>query len=108
LDVQTSSDLSNNPERARQFREMLLQDIDDELQCLKAAFENDDRDALGLAAHTLKGLCGYLTDREPVKLAAWLQQNAQSARREQLRPVIEQLRALCQNGHDREPMEESL
>jgi len=99
LDRETCSDLNNNPERARQYREMLLADIDDELQSLQTALESDDRNGLGRAAHTLKGLYGHLADRKPAELAAWLQHNAPSARLEQLRPVVEQLRSgLAQEG----------
>lgn len=94
LSRQTLSDLNNNPERARLYRELLLTDINDELKCLQTALENDDRNGLGRAAHTLKGLCGHLADRKPAKLAAWLQLNAPSASLEQLRPVMEQLRSL--------------
>lgn len=97
LNVQTSNDLGNNPERARQYLEMLLADIDDELQCLQTALERDDRNDLGRAAHTLKGLCGHLASQEPAELAAWLQHNAQSARLDQMRPVIEQLRTISQS-----------
>ncbi len=92
---QTSSDLGNNPERTRQYREMLLQDIDDELQCLQAAMERDDRNELNRAAHTLKGLCGYLAIREPAELSAWLQHNSQTAQADQLQKAIGQLRHIC-------------
>lgn len=91
LNGQTSSDFANNPERARQYRELLLADIGDELKCLQSAFERDDRPDLGRAAHTLKGLCGHLANGEPAKLAAWLQLNAPSARPEEMQPVLEQL-----------------
>jgi len=93
LSRQTRNDLNNNPERARQYREMLLTDINDELECLQTAFENDDRNALCRAAHTLKGLCGHLADQKPAELAVWLQHNAPSARADQLRPVMELLRS---------------
>ena len=93
LSRQTLSDLNNNPERARQYREMLLADIKDELNCLQTALESDDRNNLGRAAHTLKGLCGHLADREPAELASWLQHNAPSASPGQLRLVMEQLRS---------------
>lgn len=91
LDVQTRTDLGDDPERARHYRELLLQDIDGELQSLQAALERDDRNDLGRAAHTLKGLCGHLACREPAELAAWLQRHAPSSRPEQLQPVVEQL-----------------
>jgi HPt (histidine-containing phosphotransfer) domain-containing protein len=93
LNLQTSSELSDNPERARQFREMLLQDINDEFQTLQTAFACGDRNDLGRAAHTLKGLCGYLANNEPVELAAWLQHNAPSAGFDRLKIVIEQLQS---------------
>jgi len=91
LNHQTSIDLANDPERARHYLEMLLQDIDDELKCLRSALERDDRVELGRTAHTLKGLCGHLANRKPIELAAWMQQNATSAQPEQLRQVMEQL-----------------
>jgi len=94
LNIKTCSDLGNNPERTRQYRTMLLRDIDDELLCLQTALGCGNRIELARAAHTMKGLCGHLANREPADLAAWLQQNAQTARPEQLRSVIEQLRPL--------------
>jgi signal transduction histidine kinase/CheY-like chemotaxis protein len=94
LSVRTCSDLGNDPERARRYREMLLQDIDDELQCLQVALERDDRNDLDRAAHTLKGLCGHLANREPAELAAWLQHNSSSATPEKMLLMIEQLRTV--------------
>lgn len=94
LNGQTCSDLGDNPERARQYYAMLRQDIDEELLCLTTALACDNRLELVRAAHTLKGLCGHLADREPAELAAWLQLNGQAARPEELQPVIEQLRTL--------------
>jgi len=91
LNRQTCGDLDKNPERARQYREMLLADIDDELQRLQAGLERGDRNELGRAAHTLKGLCGHLANREPAELAAWLQHNAPAAEPERMRQVVEQL-----------------
>jgi len=91
LNLQTCSDMGNNPERARQYRKMLLADIGEELQCLQAAFERDDRKDIGRAAHTLKGLCGHLANREMADLADWLQLNAPSASPEQMLQVMERL-----------------
>ena len=91
LSRQTRSDLGNNPERARQYQELLKVDIDNELQCLRAALEADDSAELGRAAHSLKGLCAHMASREPAELAAWLQHNAPSARIEEIRHVVEQL-----------------
>jgi signal transduction histidine kinase/CheY-like chemotaxis protein len=94
LNGQTCSDLGDNPERARQYRAILRQDIDEELLCLQNALGCDNRIELVRAAHTLKGLCGHLANREPADLAAWLQLNGQAARPEHLQLVIEQLRTL--------------
>ena len=94
LNGRTRSDLGDNPERARQFRAMLLQDIDEELRCLQNALGCDNRVELVRAAHTLKGLCGHLANREPTALAAWLQRDGRTARPERLQSVIERLRVL--------------
>ncbi|MDD2338202.1 MAG: ATP-binding protein, partial [Geobacteraceae bacterium] len=107
LNAQTCSDLGTNPERARQYREILRQDIEDELRCLLTAFKCDDRNELGRAAHTLKGLYGHLANREPAELAAWLQQNATSARPEQLHQMIEQLRATGNYSAAQEPRKDT-
>ncbi len=83
--------LSNNPERIHSFRAMLLRDIDKELRCLHTSLDQGDRKELVRAAHTLKGLYGYMTNRQPVELADWIQQNAPSAAPEELQRVVEQL-----------------
>jgi len=93
LNRQTISDLNNDTDRACQYWVMLLSDINDELQCLQTALDTDDRNSLGRAAHTLKGLCGHLADRKPAELASWLQHNAPSASPEQLWLAMEQLRS---------------
>ncbi|MDD2273589.1 MAG: response regulator [Desulfuromonadaceae bacterium] len=96
LNTQASSDLGSDPDRARQYRELLLQDIEEELQSLQSAIDGDDRTRLGRAAHSLKGLCGYLANPEPVEMADWLQRHASAAGAEQLQLVIEELRMFCQ------------
>ncbi len=99
LNGQTSNDFANNPERARQYRELLLADIYDELNGLQSAFERDDRPGLGRAAHTLKGLCGHLANGEPAKLASWLQLNASSAGLEEIGTVLVQLQTTLAQEH---------
>lgn len=96
LNLQTRKGLGNNPERARLYREMLLKDIDRKLQHLPVFLESDNRSELGRAAHTLKGLCGQLSNKEPVEVVDWLQHNAASASPEQLRQTVEKLQTLCQ------------
>lgn len=92
---QQASDLGSDPERARQYCELLLKDIDEELQGLQSALADDDRDRLGRAAHSLKGLCGNLANRDSFELAAWLQQHAAAAGAEQLQAVAERLATAC-------------
>ncbi|NVN99771.1 MAG: response regulator [Geobacteraceae bacterium] len=94
LNIQAQKGLGGDPERTRTFREMLLKDIEDELQSLQAALKCEDRDNIGLAAHTMKGLCGYLDNRELAEQVAWLQQNSPSARPDQIRQIIEQMRTI--------------
>ncbi len=96
LNPQASSDLGGDSERARQYRKLLLQDIEEELESLQTALAVDDRNRLRRAAHSLKGLCGHLASPEPAELAAWLQQHALSAGTGQLRLVADQLRSACQ------------
>lgn len=94
LNEQTCKDMGDNPDRARHYREMLQRDIEGELAELQAAFERDDRPGLARAAHTLKGLCGHLDNREPGELSAWLQHSALSADPDRIRGVIAQLRGV--------------
>ena len=91
LNLKTSNDLGSDTERLRQYQELLIQDIDEELLSLQTALHNDDRTELVRSAHTLKGLCGHLASHEPMALAGWLQQNATVAASEQIRSVVQQL-----------------
>ena len=102
LNLQSGSNFDDNPERVRQYRELLQQDIDEELGCLQAAFESDDRNNIGQAAHSLKGLCGQLKGKEPAQLAAWLQQSALTAEPAEIQVAIVQLHTLCQFSMARE------
>lgn len=102
LNLLTRSDLGNNPERARQYRKLLLLDIEEELQRLQAAVDRNERNELGRIAHTLKGLCSHLENRKPARLSAWLMNNAHSIRSEQAIKVIELLRNICLGGRKQE------
>lgn len=95
LNRKTWTDLGNDPERCRQYGELLQQDIDEELRKLHNALQCDDREALGRVAHTLKGLCGYLSDPQPAELASQLQHNAASGGYGEIRRIVEQLWAIC-------------
>ncbi len=107
LNMQTYKGLGNDPERIRQYREILQNDIDDELRRLQVAIDCNDRTEIGLSAHTLKGLCGQMENREPSELAAWLQNNAASATPEQLRQVVDQMGIICYGRPPKESLEEN-
>jgi signal transduction histidine kinase/CheY-like chemotaxis protein/HPt (histidine-containing phosphotransfer) domain-containing protein len=100
LHASVTREMGDNPERAKQYREMLFQDIADELKSLQLAFESGNCSDLGRSAHTLKGLCGCLASSEPLDLAKWLQDNAESANVEKIQEVVEQLAAIfaCREG----------
>ena len=95
LNQQTRKGVGSDPGRLRRYLELLAQDLDDELHSLGTAVEQGDRQRLSLSAHTLKGLCGQLSNREPAELAARLQQNAPCAPLEWLEEMVEQLRSGC-------------
>ncbi len=95
LNLQALKVLGSDPELVRKFRVILAQDIDAELKSLQCALDAEDSTLLRRAAHTLKGLCGQLTNPVPGELAAWLQQNAVSTPAVQLGQVAGQLRTLC-------------
>ncbi len=102
LNSQVVNGLGSDPDRAQRYRLLLGQDISDELHSLQSALDGVDREALGRAAHTLKGLCGQLSHRKPVELAGWLQQNAPSAPLQRLGIVVAELRTTCRFTMTRE------
>jgi len=91
LNQQAYTGLGGNPERVQQFMQILQQDIDQQLQILQSSSEQDDREGLRHAAHTLKGLVSNLDDPGLVEKAAWLQHNAGTAACEQLQQIIAQM-----------------
>ncbi len=95
LNQQALKVLGSDPGLVRKFRGILAQDIDAELKSLQSALEAEDCQWLRRAAHTLKGLCGQLTNPVPGELAAWLHLNAASAPAAQMGQVAGQLRTVC-------------
>jgi PAS domain S-box-containing protein len=91
LNQQAYTGLGGNPERAEQFLQLLQQDIVQHLQVLQRTFDQDDRDGLRQAAHTLKGLVSHLDAPELFNSMQWLQSNAGAASREQLHQVISRI-----------------
>ncbi|MCK5679222.1 response regulator, partial [bacterium] len=79
LNMQTQKGLGHDPERARQYRELLRKDIANQLHRLHLALRQNERSEIRLSAHTLKGLFGQLTNLSLVRQADWLQENAESA-----------------------------
>lgn len=91
LNQQAYAGLGGNSERAEQFLQLLQQDIDQQVQALHNSFEQDDRELLRHAAHTLKGLVSHLDAPELLSTMQWLQHNAGTASREQLQQVISRI-----------------
>jgi HPt (histidine-containing phosphotransfer) domain-containing protein len=77
------------------YQSLLFNDIADELNRLFFAIDNQDRTAAGDAAHTLKGLCGHLSEPLPRNLACQLHHHADTAPFEQLRGMAASMRASC-------------
>ena len=92
---ETLKGIGNDPERIRKYRELLFQDIDEELRATQWALAREDRGALVRCAHTLKGLSSQMVNRSPVELAAWLQHNGSSAPLKKLVEVLAQLQIAC-------------
>jgi len=78
LTLQTLGDMGNDARRIRKFTDILLKDVEEEMSNLNAALQAKDRQALGQAAHTLKGLCGHLQNPRLKDLAMRLQVQAKS------------------------------
>lgn len=100
LNHQAYTGLGGNQERAQQFLQILQQDIDQQLQILQKSSEDDDRENMRSAAHTLKGLLSNLDNPGLAEKADWLQQNSGSADCEQIRQLIAQLQTIkiCGGG----------
>lgn len=94
LTATTLAGLCGNPERARQYLAMLLQDISENIEGLQEACSRDEREELKRRAHTLKGLYAQLDNEKTAELAAWLQNNAATASGEQLRQQLLRLKSL--------------
>ena len=95
LNQQALKVLGSDLDIVRKFSSILAQDIDSELKSLQSALDAGDCPLLHRTAHTLKGLCGQLTNPVPGELAAWLQLNASFATAEQMSKVSVELHTLC-------------
>lgn len=96
LNGQTQRDLEYSAERCRGFLDMLLRDIDRACQRLAQAHTANDRPTVAHHAHTLKGLCGHLSDTSVRDLADWLNKKSQDATIEELQEAMRLLRSAHQ------------
>lgn len=85
LNEQTQRDLEYSADRCRGFLDILLRDISRVHERLEQALVADDRKAMADYAHTLKGLCGHLSDSTPRELATWLLTKSSEAEISKLR-----------------------
>jgi len=107
LNARTLAGLGTDPERYRQYRAMLTQDIRENLQRLQSACSHDDQEELVRSAHTLKGLYAQFENPEPLKLAAWLQHNAATASPVEKQHTIATLQAIFLQDQARIDKEEA-
>jgi PAS domain S-box-containing protein len=89
------ADMGHDPERIEAYRQLLWADIAGELNRLDQAVLIEDRRLCQEAAHSLKGLCGYLRDSRLRALALSLHSGADSLPCQELHGLAKQLRGLC-------------
>lgn len=88
-------DMGEDAVQLQIYLQLLRADIEEELQRLDRALATDDRQALKVAAHSLKGLCCNLDDPLPAELAHQLHQGAEGGPLVSLRPMAERLQRAC-------------
>lgn len=89
------ADMEYNQEKITLYLGLLRDDMAEELGRLEEAVLGGNRVALKKAAHTLKGLCGYLRDPRPVELARRLYGEATTASNADLLATSLQMRSIC-------------
>jgi PAS domain S-box-containing protein len=90
----TRADMEHDPQRIQAYLQLLREDIESELNRLDQAIILEDRALFKEAAHSLKGLCGYLQGRRPGDLALKLHESASALSFRELHDLAKQLRAV--------------
>ncbi|WP_319585375.1 PAS domain S-box protein [uncultured Desulfobulbus sp.] len=90
----TQADMEHDPQRIRAYLQLLREDIESELNRLDQAIILEDRILFKEAAHSLKGLCGYLQGRRPGDLALKLHESASTLSFCKLHDLAKQLRSV--------------
>jgi CheY-like chemotaxis protein len=91
LNQRTRQDLGNSAAKISEYYDLLLKDISEEMKNLTVSCHNNKRLEIKRTAHTLKGLCGHLSQQELAVLVLWVERHAETAPEEQLVQVIEQV-----------------
>jgi len=89
------ADMGHDTQRMAAYFQLLWDDIGNELNRLDQAVLLEDRKLFQEAAHSLKGLCGYLQDRGPEEAAVALHDGAWTLPLQEMHGLVKQLRALC-------------
>jgi PAS domain S-box-containing protein len=89
------ADMGHDAERIAAYLQLLRDDIETELNRLDQALLLEDRQGLREAAHSLKGLCGYLHDPAPGALAVHLHNGASSLPFAEVHALVRQARRVC-------------
>ncbi len=95
LNEQVVADMGYDAQRLATYAQLLWNDIDCELNHLGQAMLLADRDKLHSAAHTLKGLCGYLHDPLAGVAANKLHQGAMDLPFATLGELVKQVHLRC-------------
>jgi CheY-like chemotaxis protein len=90
----TRADMEHDPQRIQAYLQLLREDIEIELNRLDQAIILEDRALFKEAAHSLKGLCGYLQGSRPGDLALRLHESASTLSFRELHNLAKQLRAV--------------
>lgn len=89
------TDLEHDHGRIHAYMQLLHVDIAHELKRLEQGLVSEDRRLCKEAAHSLKGLCGYLHDTGPGDLARTLVERAATVPFQELHDLNRRLRAAC-------------
>lgn len=96
LDQEIHESLAHDNERIQEYARLLHRDIEYELQRLTRAIAGEDRQEIEAAAHSLKGLCCNLQDKQPAEEASRLHKCAHIAPFDELHLLVEHLLHLAQ------------
>ncbi|MDD2463877.1 MAG: PAS domain S-box protein [Desulfobulbus sp.] len=91
LNARVIADMGHDQERIATYAELLWGDIETELNQLDQALLIEDRRRILEASHSLKGLCGYLSDDRAGELALQIHEGAMDLAYLKMNELVKQL-----------------